>query len=74
MLGFQCATHSCRWASRGGFDGGEWGTNELALSMAGLCSVLLMARGTPTGLLKLHVNIPDPSLCGASTSTISFII
>lgn len=24
---------------------GEWGTNELALSMAGLYSVLLMARG-----------------------------
>lgn len=30
---------------RGGFDGSEWGTNEWALSMAGLCSVLLMARG-----------------------------
>lgn len=38
------ATHSRWWALRGGFDGGEWGTNELALSMAGLCSVSLMTR------------------------------
>lgn len=40
---------------RGGFDGGEWGTNELALSMAGLYSVLLMAkRGHQQ---EQHVNI-----------------
>lgn len=46
ILSFQCVvwpTH-VDGALRGGFDGGEWGTNELALSMAGLYSVLLMAR------------------------------
>lgn len=42
LLGFQCVRCD-PLMSRGGFDGSEWGTNELALSMAGLYSVLLMA-------------------------------
>lgn len=39
------ASHSCWWVLRGGLDGGEWGTNELALSMAGLYSVLPNGQG-----------------------------
>lgn len=61
-------THSWWWTLRGGFDGGEWGTNELALSMASLCSVLTNGQGTSTELLMLHVNTSAPAQCGAITS------
>lgn len=57
-------THSCRWVLRGGFDGGEWGTNELALSMAGLYSGLLMARRHQQSCWCLYVNISAISPCG----------
>lgn len=43
LLGFHCVRCD-PLMSRGSFDGSEWGTNELGLSMAGLYSVLLMAR------------------------------